>query len=244
MYPVICQLGPLTIYSYGLMLAVAVIVCGYLLARDANKEGIATDVIYDFIFLAVLSGIIGARVFFIVLHWDFYAHTPIEIIMVQNGGLSWQGGLVLGSLAGLWFVRKKGLPLTKILDLIAPYLALGQAIGRLGCFLNGCCFGKPVVWGIYFPVHDAHLHPTQLYCAFGLLMLFFVLKYLRRVPHIPGSIFVYYLMFASVLRFMVEFVRDDHLLVIAGLSIYQIVCIFIFLVAIYVYTRLKSHPRT
>ena len=139
MFPVICKFGPFTVYSYGLMLAVAVAVCSILLSRDARKAGIPADTIFDLVFWVMLSGLLGARLFFILTNWDLFAQEPLEMIKIQNGGLSWQGGLILGSLAGMGYVKRKRLPLLQMLDLSAPYLALGQAIGRIGCFLNGCC---------------------------------------------------------------------------------------------------------
>lgn len=185
MYPTIGHIGPVTIYSFGLMLAIAVMVCSFLLSRDASKVGISQETIFDLVFWVILGGIVGARIFFILLNIPDFSTDPKQIIMIPNGGLAWQGGLVLGCLAGILYVRKKKLSLSMILDLAAPYLALGQAIGRIGCFLNGCCYGRPVAWGIYFPVHSNHLHPTQIYDVVMLLGVFFVLKYLQKVFSSP-----------------------------------------------------------
>jgi len=110
-------------------------------------------------------------------------------------------------------------------DLLAPYLALGQAIGRIGCFLNGCCYGRSVIWGIYFPVHHARLHPTQLYEATILLGAFFILRSLKRTLLYQGQIFSVYLILAGLIRFFTEFLRADHVEFFSGLSIFQIVCI-------------------
>ena len=240
MFPIILKIGPLTIYSYGLMLAVAALVCSWLLSRDAKKFQIPTDVIFDLFFVVVVGGIIGARIFYIFLNLDFFISYPMEIIMVQKGGLAWQGGLILGFLSGIIFVKKKNLDLKLLLDLCAPYIALGQAIGRVGCFLNGCCYGKEVAWGIYFPVHHAHLHPTQLYDAMGLLGIFFILKYYQKYSKSSGRTFVLYLILAPLLRFIVEFFRADHIELLWNLSIYQFVCLVFISVAAYAHTRLKS----
>lgn len=225
MYPVIVQLGPLTIYSYGLMLAVAVIVCTFLLSRDARGKGINPEMVFDLVFWMVLAGIAGARLFYIILNWEFFRQNLLEMVMIPKGGLSWQGGLIFGGLAGAGFVRRRKLPLREMLDLAAPYIALGQSIGRIGCFLNGCCYGKEVSWGIFFPVHHAHLHPTQLYSALGLFVIFVILKYSRRVSPFQGSVFLLYLILASAERFGVEFFRGDHQEFFWGLSIYQWVCL-------------------
>ena len=240
MFPIIFKFGPLTVYSYGLMLAIAVVVCSYLLSRDAQQAlGIKPELIYDFVFWTVLGGIAGARIFFVFLNFEIFATDPLEIIRLQNGGLCWQGGLILGTIVGIYFVQKNKWPVWKMADLVAPYLALGQSIGRIGCFLNGCCYGKPVSWGIYFPAHDEHLHPTQLYESVGLLLLFFVLKNFQKSTKFDGQVFLLYLLSAVTLRFFNEFFRADHDNIFFGLSIFQLVCISIFIGASYVYTHLN-----
>ena len=243
MYPTIGHIGPITIYSFGLMLAIAVILCSFLMSRDACKVGISQETIFDLVFWVILGGIVGARIFFILLNFSDFAADPKQIIMIANGGLAWQGGLVLGCLAGLIYARNKNLSLSMMVDLAAPYLALGQAIGRIGCFLNGCCYGRPVAWGIYFPVHGDHLHPTQLYDTVMLLGVFFVLKYLQRTSDRRGEIFSMYLMLASVERFINEFFRADHISTVMGLSIFQWVSVAVFILGGYLWWRLHRQPR-
>jgi phosphatidylglycerol:prolipoprotein diacylglycerol transferase len=243
MHPILFSIGPITIYSYGVMLALAVLVCTYLLSRDAKRYNISRDTAYDLVFWCILWGIIGARIFYIFITWSYYSNNLIEIFMLQKGGLAWQGGFLGGALAGVWFVRRKKLSLRPVLDLAAPYIALGQAIGRIGCFFNGCCYGKPVSWGIYFPTHGARLHPTQLYEVAGLFIIFLILKYMqhkelnRPVPlkgtgplmgtglSRPGFIFVLYLVLAGLERFVVEFFRADHDILWLGLSLAQFVAL-------------------
>jgi phosphatidylglycerol:prolipoprotein diacylglycerol transferase len=243
MYPVICQFGPVTVYSYGFMLAVAAGVCTFLAARDAKKIGVPSGVIPDFTFWTVVAGILGARFFYILLNYRFFMDHPLEIVMVQNGGLAWHGGLIAATLTGLRFIRRRGLPLPTMLDLVAPYAALGESIGRIGCFLNGCCYGREVPWGIYFPVHHARLHPTQLYATAGLFILFLILRRYRKASQTPGDVFVAYLFGASSLRFMIEFFRADHDVLVLGLSVYQWVCVALMATAVYVHLRLKSRSR-
>ncbi len=240
MYPIICHIGPLTVYSYGLMLAVAVLICAFFLSKEASRRGIPPELILDLLFWVVLSGLAGARAFYIFLNLDYYIHEPLEIFMLHHGGLAFQGGLIAGFVAGIVFLKRKSLPLLSTLDFLAPYIALGHAIGRVGCFLNGCCFGNPVSWGIYFPSHHAHLHPTQLYESMGLLIIFLFLK--RRECHskYPGEIFILYLVFSSLLRFVNEFFRADHAEIFLNLSIFQIVSLIILGVAVYVNTIIKS----
>lgn len=237
-------LTTITIYSYGLMLAIGVILCTFLLVNDARREKIRAEIIFDLVFWAVVGGIIGARLFYILLNYSYFIEHSEEIIMIQNGGLAWQGGLILGAVMTVSFIRKRKLFLPAILDLLAPYLALGQAIGRVGCFLNGCCFGKPVEWGIYFPVHDAYLHPTQLYLSGGLLIIFLILKRYQRSSEIPGLVFASYLILASCLRFGVEFFRADHEVLFLGLSIYQYVCFGVLMSAfLFSFVMLMKHSN-
>lgn len=244
MFPIICQFGPVTVYSYGFMLAVAALVCTFLASRDAKKIGIPPGVIPDFIFWTVVAGILGARLFYILLNYRFFMDHPLEIVMIQNGGLAWHGGLIAATVVAIRFIRKKGLPLATMLDLIAPYAALGESIGRIGCFLNGCCFGREIAWGVYFPVHDARLHPTQLYAMAGLFILFFILRHYRKIAQIPGDVFVLYLFGASLLRFVIELFRADHYVLVLGLSVYQWVCVVLITIAVYAHLRLKSRTRT
>ena len=237
-------LTPVTIYSYGLMLAIAVVVCTLMLAGDARRKNIKADFIFDLVFWIIVGGIIGARLFYILLNYHFFLNNPTEIIMIQNGGLAWQGGLIFGAMAGASLVKKKKIFLPDVLDLCAPYLALGQSIGRIGCFLNGCCYGKEVGWGIYFPVHNAHLHPTQLYLSGGLFIIFLILRRYQKSSSIPGLVFASYLILASVLRFGVEFFRADHEIFFFGFSIFQFVCFGILMFAFgFAYLMLIKHSN-
>lgn len=240
MHPLICQIGPVSIYSYGLMLAIAVVICGYLFARDMALLGVSRDLAFDFVFWVVFFGILGARVFFVFLNISYFVDHLVEIIMVQQGGLSWQGGLVAGSVTAVVYVRRKKLPLLKMLDVAAPYAALGQAIGRIGCLLNGCCYGRPVSWGMYFSVHHDRLHPTQIYMTLGLLALFIILRKVKKVLSNDGQVFVCYLFGASFIRFFIEYFRADHVNTFMGLSIFQIVCLILMGSSLYVVSRLKS----
>lgn len=197
----------------------------------------------DLVFWVVVGGIVGARVFYIFLNKEFFLEHPTEIIMLHHGGLAFQGSLIAGLITGLVFIRRRGLPLGRTLDLVSPYIALGHAIGRIGCFLNGCCYGKPWIYGIYFPVHEERLHPTQLYESLGLLLLFLFLKNLQSRNQVPGRVFIWYLLLASALRFGVEFFRADHLELFWGLSIFQMVSLGVFAAGLYAKYHLESHSR-
>ena len=162
MYPIICKLGPLTVYSYGLMLVLAFAISTFLLTRQAKKKGLNPELFFNLSFIIIVSGIIGARILYVILNLKFYLNYPAQILMLTRGGLAWFGGFFLGSLSCIAYLTYKGLDTYKIFDLIIPYVALAQAIGRVGCFLNGCCFGRESLhFGLYFPVHNTILIPTQ-----------------------------------------------------------------------------------
>jgi phosphatidylglycerol:prolipoprotein diacylglycerol transferase len=240
MHPILFTIGPITIYSYGVMLACAVLVCTYFLSVDAKRYNISQDTAYDLVFWCMLWGILGARIFYVFIEWTYFSDNLLEIPMIWKGGLAWQGGFLGGTLAGVWFARSKNLSLRPLMDLAAPYIALGQSIGRIGCFLNGCCYGKPVAWGIYFPSHGARLYPTQLFETAGLFIIFLILKRAQAKPHEAGFIFVFYLWLAAIERFIVEFYRADHDWSWLGLSLAQYVALGVFAVGLILMKAFKK----
>lgn len=231
MHPVICKIGPFTIYSYGLLLAAGFTLSLILLGMRSKKGQVSFEVIFNFSFLAFIFGVIGARIFYVAENAGYYIKNPREIIMLQHGGLSWFGGLVLGGLAGILFLKNKKVPVYPVLDLIIPYVALAQAIGRIGCLLNGCCFGKASQFGIYFDVHQAVLIPTQLFSSLILLFIFIILRFLQERPHKEGQIFFTYLLLYSLKRFSIEFWRADNAVIFSGLTLFQLISILIFFLA-------------
>lgn len=239
MYPILFKIGPLTVYSYGAMLALALVICSFLLQRQAKRQGVNPELIFDFVFWVAVFGILGSRIFFIFLNLSYFSDNLLEMIMIHHGGLAWQGGLILGSLAGFLFIKKKKMPFWQTVDLIVPYIALGQAIGRIGCFLNGCCYGKQADWGIFFPVHDLILQPTQLYSSASLFVIFFALKYFQNKKLSSGTIFILYLILASTQRFFIQFLRADYNPIFLNLGIFQIVNICVVFLAAYGYIYFK-----
>lgn len=241
MHPIICAIGPFTVYSYGLMLALAFAAGVSLAGRQAKRENVNPEIIFNFSFLVFISGIIGARVFYIIGNLGYYLKNPAEIIMLQRGGLAWFGGLILGTACGIIYLKKKSLPLCKTLDLVIPFVALGQAIGRIGCLLNGCCFGRASRSGLYFDVHSDYLIPTQLYSSLLLTVIFIILRLLQDRPHKEGEIFYSYLFLYSLKRFSIEFWRADNPRILLGLTLFQLLSL-----ALFVFSSLKfiSSKRT
>ena len=232
MHPVILRLGSFVVYSYGLMLALALLVTTWLACRVARRGAVqdvpmSVDQIMDFSCLSLLGGIFGARLLFVILQWEFYARSPEQVPAIWRGGLVWYGGF-LGSLAVGWgYTRAKRIAFLRMTDQFIPFLALGHAIGRLGCFLNGCCYGRPTErWcGVLFPGHAEAVLPTQLFEATGLFLLYLVLRRLQRpvVLRRHGLIFGSYLVLYGILRFGIEFLRGDQPVWWAGLTLQQLV---------------------
>lgn len=243
MYPEICKIGPLIIYSYGLMLAIAFLVSSTLAVFQAKKQNINPDIIFNFCFIVFVSGIIGARILYIIENINYYLKEPLEIIMLQRGGLSWFGGLFLGFLFGIVYLKKRKLSSYRILDLMSPFVALGQAIGRVGCLLNGCCFGRIAKFGIYFPAHNLVLIPTQIYSSLALVFIFVFLRFLQDRPHKEGEIFFAYLLFYSIKRFFIEFWRADNEIILFGLTLFQLISIVIFCLAVWKLLLVKKPKK-
>lgn len=214
----ICKIGPFTVYSYGLMLVTAFLIACRLAMQEAKRQHQDPEAIFNLAFTVFVFGVIGSRIFYVVHHLIYYLKNPAEIIMLQRGGLSWFGGLVLGGISGILYSKKKKLPIYRTLDLIAPYLALGQSIGRIGCLLNGCCFGRTLV-------------PTQLYSSLALIVIFIILRTLQGKPHLAGKIFFAYLFLYSIKRFFIEFWRADNAVIFFGLTLFQLISIALFCVA-------------
>ncbi|MBN2831006.1 MAG: prolipoprotein diacylglyceryl transferase [Candidatus Omnitrophica bacterium] len=231
MHPEICSIGPFVVYSYGFMLVVAFLVAVTLASYEAKRQGINPDFIFNFNFIIFVFGIIGSRLFYVSYNLGYYFDNPKEIIMLSHGGMSWFGGFFLGLCAGLIYIRLKKERIYKVLDLVVPFLALAQSLGRIGCFLNGCCFGKESIYGVYFPVHGLVLIPTQLYSSFILLLIFIILRFIQLRPHRLGQVFYTYLFLYSIKRFFIEFLRGDNKLIIFDLTLFQLISIAIFIIA-------------
>lgn len=241
MHPIICKVGPFTVFSYGLMLAIAFVVASGLAGMYARRNRQSAEFVVNLCFIAFVCGIVGARIMHIIGNFRFYLADPLEIIMLQHGGLWWFGGLVFGTLGGVIYCLRARQPLYPTLDLIVPFAALAQSIGRIGCFLNGCCFGHLSGFGLYSEAHQAIIVPTQIYSSVGLLAIFVFLRYLQEQPHKSGQIFFAYLILYSVKRFAIEFWRGDSLPVFAGLTLFQLMSVAVFSLALGFYlSRAKA----
>ena len=232
MHPILLKLGPVTLYSYGAMMACAFLLVTALSRRAARRlpaecVAIAPTQLIDFACAALLGGILGARLFFIALHWEDFARVPSEIPALWHGGLVWYGGFAGGVSGAWWYARATHLRFIRVMDQFIPFVALGHAVGRVGCFLNGCCYGLPTQgWcGVVFPNHTEPVLPTQVFEAVGLLLLYVGLRLLQRreVLRYPGWVFGAYLIGYGLLRVVMEFLRGDQTTWWMGLTLQQLI---------------------
>ena len=219
------------------MILCGFLLCLWLLQRRGRRMGVDPTALFDIAVMMLLGGVIGARLLYVVHYWSSYAAQPWRVLFLHEGGLSFFGGLAGGMACLLWGAARRRLPLRAVLDLGASLLPLGHAMGRIGCFLNGCCYGKITrSWiGLRFPrvlapdgaiigspVFRDHLrrglvakdalwsqpvHPTQLYAVAYNLVIFAILSYLLPRRHRPGQIAWLYLILYGAARFSNEFLR-------------------------------------
>ena len=230
MHPVLFSIGFVTIYSFGTMIAVGYLLAGSLLWREARRKRKDPAVLLDLGIGMMLSALLGGRALYIILNLRDYLEDPLEAFRIQHGGLVFYGGLVGAILFTLFFIRRKHLLLWETLDEMTPYAALVHAFGRVGCFLNGCCYGRPtsLFWGVTLPGHKLPLHPTQLYESFFLIVLFFILRNVaRKKTAFAGSVFLLYLLCYGFFRFIVEFLRGDQEILFLGLTLPQFLSILL-----------------
>ena len=214
MLPRLFHFGPFTLYSFGLMVILGFAAGIMLAGRLARERRLPEDAFLDGATWMLLASIAGARLLFVLLNWSKFSTHLLDIGAVWQGGMSFNGGIAGGVLAGILYLRSRKLPLLPMADAAAPGLALGYAIGRIGCLLNGCCYGCPTTlpWGIHFP--DAHdglpHHPTQIYATILNLLLMAGLIRVYRRPHHTGQVMALYVAGYSLYRFAVESLRKGY----------------------------------
>lgn len=232
------SIGGIHIQLFGLMIAIGILVGFYILSLEVKRKKLDENKITDLAIFTVLIGIIGARLNYIIaFNPVYYLANPVEIIMLQKGGLSIQGGLIAGILFVLWYVKKKDIPLGKTADAFAPAIIIGQAIGRVGCDVFGVAMSKPWFWGVQ--VEGQLLHPAQIYEAILNFVLFFILWQKRKSIKYNGELFKYYLIGFSINRFIVEFARTNPI-IIGSLSIAHLYSLGLIIGALILGLWLKS----
>lgn len=218
MYPVLFRIGPFTLHTYGVFIAMAFLSAIALALREARREGEDANKILDLCFYMLVAAIVGSRILYVLINWSTFRHDPFEIVRIWQGGLVFYGGFIGALLTALWYMRRKGLPLLKTADIMAPSIAFGLFVGRIGCFFAGCCYGKTcdLPWAVIFTHPESlapkgvPLHPTQLYSSLNGLFIFFVLVGIRRIKGFEGQIFWTYVLLYGVTRSIIEHFRGDE----------------------------------
>lgn len=216
MKPILFTINSVPISSYGFMVAIAFIVALFIAIARAKKRYISAYVIFDISLYMLISGFIGARAFYILQHISYYESID-EVLQIGAGGFTFYGGFILASLVFIIYVRLNKLPAGKIADALTPPLALGIGISRFGCFLSGCCFGKPtsLPFGVSFPENSLpwiefeiqKVHPTQIYSLISLIVIFFILLFAEKHIIFSGQLFTLFILLYSSQRFYIDFFR-------------------------------------
>ncbi len=223
MFPQLFHIGSFAVPTYGILVATGVLLGLWISVRNSARQGIKPENAWDFGIAVVLAGILGSKILYILVDWKTYAEHPKEIFSLstlQAGGV-FSGGLIGAFVVAWWFLRRYRMPALATCDAFAPGLALGHAIGRVGCFAAGCCYGKETThwWGVTFTSKIAEanagtplgraLEPTQLIESAAELIIFGILTWMFARKKFDGQIFGAYLFLYGIARFLIEFLRDD-----------------------------------
>ncbi|HVW03616.1 MAG TPA: prolipoprotein diacylglyceryl transferase [Vicinamibacterales bacterium] len=253
MHPILFEVGGWPVYSYGVLLAAAYLAALQLAVVRARRQGIDGTKIMDLGIYLIIAALVGAKAMLIAIDFRYFVSQPREILSLVRAGGVFYGGLIAALIVAIWLVRRYDLRLWTTADLFAPGIALGHVIGRFGCLLAGCCYGRPtsVPWAITFtnPAAAANvgtplgvpLHPTQLYDAGAeLLILIVLLLTERRGRTFSGRTFWLYVLLYGISRFIIEIYRGDDRGMILGVSTSQFVSLIAVPVAIAMLVRLRS----
>lgn len=263
MYPELFRIVDFPVTTYGIFLAVGMLLALFVASRLAGRDGLPRDRIYDLGLWVLVGGLVGSKILMLMIEDNV---NVFSLDFLRSGGVFY-GGLIGGLFAVVILVRLYKLPFWKVADAFAPGVALGQAFGRQGCFAAGCCWGKPTdaAWGVHFsdlgheytgvPIvgpdnADLYLHPTQLIESFTMLAIFGLLFWLHRHKKFDGQILIAYGIIYSIFRFSIEFIRDDPrgdllgLTTLTGLSTSQIVSLVVAASAVvFMIMRLRAVGR-
>lgn len=261
MYPELFHIGSFPINTYGVFLALAFL-CAILIAvKLAARDGLPQQKIYDLSLWMLLASLVGSKVLMFFTEPEYRDH-PLQLLsldFLRSGGVFY-GGLLGAILTGYFLIKRYKLPWWKTADACAPGIAIGNFFGRQGCFAAGCCWGKPTTlpWGVKFtelgheitgvPI-DVHLHPTQLYESFAMLIVFGFLLWLHKHKRFSGQVILAYALLYSAIRFSIEFVRDDPrgdilgLTSLTGLSTSQLISLLVGIVALVLFIVRRHKAR-
>lgn len=215
MHPILIDLGPIRLYTYGFFLALGFLTAIWLSGREARRVGLPIARFYDLCLYIIVAALVGSRLLYVLLELDTFLKKPWEIVYLWKGGLVFQGGLVLALAVAFYYMRRHQMPWRTTFDALAVGMPVGQAIGRVGCFMAGCCYGaeSDLPWAVTFTHPETlcplrvPLHPSQLYESLLLLPVFGVIYSLRTRKSYEGQLALVYFCLAGTVRFLTEFVR-------------------------------------
>ncbi|MBI3416043.1 MAG: prolipoprotein diacylglyceryl transferase [Verrucomicrobia bacterium] len=252
MHKIAFEFGSVAVHWYGVLVATGFLAGLWTASRRGVREGLSPETIVDLGPWIIVGAIVGARGLYVLSYWreDFAGRSWLAILNLRQGGLVYYGGLIGGSLGCIAFTRWKQLPLWKIADVLAPSISLGQAFGRLGCLMTGCCYGRAcsLPWAIHFPAdHETHgrgVHPTQIYESLLSFSLYAALAWLHRRKQFDGQVFATYLIAYAILRSLVESFRGDYPVYYGGFATpAHLVSVGILLGGLILFWRRRAVPR-
>lgn len=243
------SIGPLTVHSYGLMIALGILVCVFMGMYRARKYGYKDEAVLDIAILGILSGFVGAKLLYVLVEFDSFLKNPMDVL--GSEGFVVYGGIIVGALVGILYCRIKKLPCWEYFDLLAPSIAVAQGFGRIGCFLAGCCYGRPTdtFWGVTFPEGSfapagVPLIPTQLISSAGDFIITGILLVYSKHNKKAGNVGIFYMLLYGIGRFLVECLRSDDRGTVGLLSTSQFISIGIILLAIILFFRHQIFKNT
>lgn len=225
MNPVAFELFGIEIMWYSILITIGVIIGAILAFREAERLGIGEENLIDLLLFAIPLAVIGARIYYVIFTWDYYSQNPKEILHFRGGGLAIHGAIIAAIITAVVFSKKRNLDFWTIADCCAPSLVLGQGIGRWGNYINQEAYGRPtdLPWGIL--IDGVKVHPTFLYESIGdILIFFFLLWYRKNKKEVSGEIFLLYIILYSTIRFFIEGLRTDSLM-LGSIRIAQLVSV-------------------
>jgi phosphatidylglycerol:prolipoprotein diacylglycerol transferase len=256
MHPILFRIGNWPVYSYGVLLAAAYLTALQLAVVRARHRGVDGARVMDLGIYLIIAALIGAKLMLVIVDFRYFVANPRELTSLVSAGGVFYGGLIGALITAIVLVRRYNFRIWTTADLFAPGIALGHVIGRLGCLMAGCCYGRPtdLPWGITFTNPDAAanvgtplgipLHPTQLYDAGAeLLILVLLLVTERRGRAFEGRTFWLYMLLYGISRFIIEFFRGDDRGVMMGVSTSQFVSLVVVPLAIVMLVRLRARAR-
>lgn len=247
MHPILFKIGSINIYTYGFFVFLGILSAYLFLVKEFKREGISLVIAEDLFFWVIIISMVSARLTFILLNFNEFINSPLSFLF-SGSGFVFYGGFIGGLITGIIFLKKKKLPILRILDVVSPAIPLGHSLGRIGCFSYGCCYGKPTTsfWGVLFPpdspagMTGLPVIPTQLISSFFLLVIFVILLLVRDRKIFRGGVFVTYLFLYGIFRFLIEFIRGDERGFFWIFSISQWLAMGFIILSLFLTLKLKS----